>query len=283
MAKLDRLGWAAGIAITVYGVRVGVRVNDASVLSRLEASLPPTWKPVSSPRVDILYSLVVGGAGSRPGLRRFSLLYANAGRVARSLDRQDVVDAFESSVHLHVAEVAPRRLFVHSGVVGWQGRAILMPGRSHSGKSTLVAALVHAGAAYYSDEYAVLDERGRVHPYPKPLSLRNGPGGRAIRHPVEAPGGGTASRPLPVGLVVVSRYRAGAVWRPRRLSAGYGILALLANTVSARRQPAAALAVLPRVAVHAVMIKGARGEASELAPRLLTYLEKSCSRGKVAR
>jgi hypothetical protein len=203
--------------------------------------------------------------------------------VARSLSREDVVDAFESSVHLHVAEVAPRRVFVHAGVVGWQGQALLMPGRSHSGKSTLVAALVRVGATYYSDEYAVLDERGLVHPYPLPLSLRAGPGARAIRHPVETLGGGTASKPLPIGLVVVSRYKAGAIWRPRRLSAGHGILALLANTVSARRQPAMALGTLPRVVAHAVMIKGARGEAREVAPRLLTCLEKSCSHGEVVR
>jgi hypothetical protein len=31
-----------------------------------------------------------------------------------------------------------------------------------------VAELVRAGATYYSDEFAVLDSRGRVHPFPRP-------------------------------------------------------------------------------------------------------------------
>jgi hypothetical protein len=283
MEKLDRLGWAAGFAFTAYGVRVGFRVNEPISLQRIETSLPPAWKPSSSPRVDILYSLIVGGVGSRPGVRRFNLLYANAGRLARSLDLEEVFDAFESYLHLHIAEAAPRRLFVHAGVVGWQGEAILAPGRSHSGKSTLVAALVRAGATYYSDEYAVLDERGRVHPFPKPLSLRNGPGTNATRCTIETLGGRVGGKPLPVGLVVVSQYKAGAVWRPRRLSAGHGVLALLANTVSARRQPAVALGTLQRVAAHAAVIKGGRGEASDVAPRLLNYLEKSCSHGDVSR
>lgn len=233
--------------------------------------------------MDILYSVVVGGAGSRPGVRRFNLLYANALRVARSLDLGEVIDAFEANVHLHIAEAAPRRRFVHAGVVGWRGEAILIPGRSHSGKSTLVAALVAAGATYYSDEYAVLDERGRVHPYPKPLSLRANPGGKATWHPVETLGWSAGSTPLPIGLVVVSQYKAGAVWRPRRLSTGHRVLALLANTVSACRQPAVALATLQRVAANAVILKGGRGEASAVTPRLLKYLEKSCNHGDIPR
>ncbi|MGH8067683.1 MAG: hypothetical protein ACRERE_21135 [Candidatus Entotheonellia bacterium] len=273
MEKLDRLGWAAGFAIRAYGVRVGIRMNDPSVLERLEAHLPPAWKPASSPRVDILYSLVVGGSGARPGVRRFNLLYANATRLVRSLDLNEVFDPLESYLHLHIAEASSQRVFVHAGVVGWHGQAIIIPGRSHSGKSTLVAAMVRAGAAYYSDEYAVLDGRGRVHPYAKPLSLREGEGRKPARYTAEALGGSTGGKPLPVGLVVVSEYKSGTTWRPRHLSAGRGVLALLANTVSARRQPVTALATLQRVAACARVIKGERGEASEIAPSLLRYLE----------
>src|ERR671929_229610 len=114
MAKIDRLGWAAGLSLISYGVRVGVRVN-------------------------------------------------------------------------------------HAGVVGWQGRAILIPGRSFSGKSTLVAALVRAGATYYSDEFAVLDERGRVHPFPKKLSMRLEGSARPRFAPVEELGGRRGTTPLRVG------------------------------------------------------------------------------------
>src|SRR5260370_20995260 len=84
-----------------------------------------------------------------------------------------MLDAFESHVQLTVAEYAPRRVFVHAGVVGWKNRAILIPGLSHSGKTTLVDQLIRAGATYYSDEYAVLDERGRVHPYARALGMRS--------------------------------------------------------------------------------------------------------------
>lgn len=273
MEKIDRLGWAAGLAFTAFGVRVGIRVNDPHVLPRVEAQLPPTWRPSVSPHVECLYSLLVGGLAPRPNVRRFNLLYGNASRLARSLDLDEIFEALESHLQLYIAEAARRRVFVHAGAVGWRGRAIIVPGRSHSGKSTLVAAMVRAGAAYYSDEYAVLDGRGRVHPYPKPLSVRDSAGGKAARCRVEALGGHAGVKPLPVGLVIVSQYKPGTAWRPRHLSPGYGVLALLANTVSARRQPATALTTLQQVATGATVIKGGRGEADEVAPLLLRYLE----------
>jgi hypothetical protein len=255
-------------------VRVGIRVNDPNILLRLTAYLPPGWRTVTSPHVDYLFSLLIGGSGPRSSLRRFNLLYGDVSRLARSLDVEAIFAAFESHLQLYIAETARRHVFVHAGVVGWRGRAILVPGHSHSGKSTLVAAMVRAGAVYYSDEYAVLDAKGLVHPYPKPLSLRDQHTGKATRWQAEALGGRTGTQPLPVGLVIVSTYRPGAAWRPRRLSPGHGVLALLANTVSARRQPAVVLPTLRRAAAQATMLKGGRGEAEEVAPRLFRYLEQ---------
>src|SRR6185295_10176403 len=172
MAKIDRLGWAAGLAFISYGARIGIRVTDPAVMERLLPYLPPGWKPAASPVVDYLCSLRVGGNAARSGLRHFHLLYRNAAVVARSLALEEVCDALESHLRFGVAINTRRRLFVHAGVVGWHGRAIVIPGRSMSGKTTLVTALVRAGATYYSDEYAVFDMHGRVHPFPKPLSIR---------------------------------------------------------------------------------------------------------------
>ena len=200
------------------------------------------------------------------------MLSVDGQRLAEGDDLDRVCDVLESDLQLYIAEMAPNRVFVHAGVVGWRGKAIAMPGRSRSGKTTLVAALVRAGATYYSDEYAVLDEQGRVHPYAEDLSIRQDNGERPRKCPVEALGGQRGTTPLPVGVVVLSEYQPGAVWHPRVLSAGSGALALLAHTVSARRQPDAALAALREIVVHAVVLEGVRGEASATAPALLDLL-----------
>lgn len=269
MERLDRLGWAAGISFTAYGVRVGVRVNEPRALTRLYEHFPPTWKPSPSPLVERLYSVIVGGAETNSYLRRFNLLYADAARLARTRDEEQVLQAFDADLQLYVAEAARRRVFVHAGVVGWQSKAIVIPGKTLSGKTTLVAELVRAGATYYSDEYAVLDYRGRVHPYLSALSLRSAPNAKPQHHRIEALGGIAGDQPLPVGLIIVSEYRAGARWRPQQLSAGQGALELLAHTVSARRQPERVLATLGNAVANAVALKSVRGEAREVAQAIL--------------
>jgi hypothetical protein len=270
MEKIDRLGWAARMTIDAYGVRVGIRVNNSEVIDSLPDLLPPHAKCASSRQFERLYSLAVGGAGPNPNIRRFNVLYANTARIARTMDLAEAFEALESDLQLYVAEHARNRVFVHAGVVGWRGSAVIIPGASFTGKSTLVAALVRAGATYYSDEYAIFDRRGRVHPYPKPLSIRSGghaPHGRFW--PEELGGGCTGVQPLPVGSVVVTRYRSGARWRPRTLSSGQAVIALLAHTVSARRRPQQALTILSRAVSQAGARKGARGDAEEMIASLL--------------
>jgi hypothetical protein len=276
MKKIDRLGWAAGISFTSHGVLIGVRVNNAEALTLLQDYFPPGWKPSSSKIVERLYSFVLGNNGEEQprGVRRFNLLYRDIGRLARTRNLEDALALFESDLQLHVATEAPRRVFVHAGVVGWKGQAILVPGRSYSGKTTLIAGLIKAGAIYYSDEYAVLDARGRVHPYPRPLQIREGATGKQKRHRVETLGGRAGSKPLPVKLVLVSRYKPGAKWRPRELSDGQGVLELLNQTVSARRQPHKAFAVLQQVATQALILKGVRGEAEEMIASIFKYLDE---------
>ncbi len=156
----------------------------------------------------------------------------------------------------------------------WRGRAILVPGTSFSGKTTVVAAMVRAGASYYSDEYAVLDSRGRVHPYARPLLVREGDAGLPRQVRVEEIGGRAGHKPLPIGLVVDSPYKPGSTWRPPQLlSPGRGVMALLAHTVPARLRPQFALATLKSVVHHVPVLKGPRGEAEDVAASVLRELE----------
>jgi hypothetical protein len=222
-----------------------------------------------------LYSLLVNKGEPRTGLRHFHLLYADSQVIGRATSLDSIFETFESNLQLHVAENARRRTFLHAGVVGWRGRAVVIPGRSFTGKTTLVQELVRAGATYYSDEYAVLDARGLVHPYPKPLGIRSEGSTTQTKQWADSLGGRTGVKPLPVGLILLSRYKPGATWQPRRLSAGEGALALFANAVPARRQPGRTLAALRPLVLRAQMLKGQRGEAAEIVQTVLDRVETS--------
>jgi len=195
---------------------------------------------------------------------------------ARGLSHGQALDVLESELQLSVARLARPEVFVHAGVVAVDGRAILIPGRSGAGKTTLVRALVEAGATYYSDEYAVLDREGRVHPYARRPSVRVRAGGKE-RHPVPRTRGRGA---VPVSLVVETRYRVKARWTPLALSPGEIVLALLANTVPARERPAEVLAVLARAAESARGIRSDRGGAARTAKILIALVRELVPRAR---
>jgi hypothetical protein len=234
-----------------FGVRLKLRADDAGMLRELLARMPRPWKRSRSKKVDRVFTIAAGTS---------------------KLARRAALDSFEVDAKMFVAERAPRRVFVHAGVVGWRGRALLVPGSSMSGKSTLIAALVRAGARYYSDEYAVLDNRGRVHPYPRELALRDPATWRQQPHSISALGGRSGLRPLTVGAVIVTRYHKGRLWHPRKLTPGEGVLALLAHTVSAQRNPARAMATLRQAVAGAMLLESVRGDAAATARILLDMM-----------
>jgi hypothetical protein len=180
-----------------------------------------------------------------------------------------------SDLELWVAEHARRHVFVHAGCVVLDGRAILMPGRSMSGKTSLTAALIRAGASYWSDEYAVLDSRGTVRPYPRRLAIRPYDGGPPHRVTAADIGSPTGHGPRPVRLVVVLRYDAAGGWDVHPVTRGQAVLQLLDNTIPARSRPRAVLAALDRATEHARCLAGTRGDAEEAAAIIVGELRNS--------
>ena len=169
---------------------------------------------------------------------------------------------------MYIALHAPNHVFVHAGVVGVEDRAIVLPGRSFAGKTTFVAALVKAGADW-SDEYAVLDADGLVHPYPKPLSVRINGTRETDEQPVESLGG-RAGEPLPVAVIAFTSYRPGADWALSARTAGEGAVKLLEHSIAARSRPEQVLAAVRRAATDAMVFEGERGDAGPVASALLS-------------
>ena len=248
-----------------YGLRIGIRATDRRVLEAL-GSAPTAGlhaSPGSSPFVDRLYCIVSGAPQDR--VRRFSLAYADLGLIARSIDEDAVIAFVRSDIERAIAERARTRVFVHAGVVGWRGGAIVIPGATHSGKTSLVRALVRAGAVYYSDEYAVLDDLGRVHPFARPLAPRGDDDLPTATASTQIEG----RRPLPISHVVATRFIAGAEWRPQFLTRAETFMALLRNTVAVRSVPDRAMRALQASVATASGHESARGDAAATARALL--------------
>jgi hypothetical protein len=273
MEKLNRLVWAAGLSFNAFGVRIGVRASTEELLQCVIAHLPAGWSPEKSKKVERLYSVIGANAGPRSSVRPFSFLYGDAQQLARSLSQENLYEALEADIEVYLAQASSQRLFVHAGVVAWGGGVIVIPGRSQSGKTTLVRAFLNAGAIYYSDEYAVFDTYGRVYPFPRSLSIR-GEDNQTSRVSAERLGSSTGSKPLPVSMITLTSYQAGAQWKPRVLSPGRGALGLLVNTPIAQNEPQRTLAILGKVAKRGPVLESTRGEASETVASILRFMEK---------
>src|SRR5713101_2580612 len=272
MEKLDRLDWAEGLLLSSFGVRAGVRVSVSGVLPQVLPLLPPGWKKSQKVIVQRLYSLVVARDCERAGVRRLHVLYADSTPIARGAALDQVLAALETDLHRYTAEAASDMTFLHAGVVGWQGRAILVPGRSLSGKTTLVREMLRLGATYYSDEFAVVDDSGNVHPFARPLGIREDSTFAQTKYTAETLGATSGVKPLPLGAVVLCKYQAGARWKPAPLSHGRGALELMANSIAVRNQPQRTLQRIQKLVAGTVFVKGTRGEAHESAPSILNLL-----------
>jgi hypothetical protein len=270
--RMERLAWRGVARFVSHGVRIGVRSNDPELIEQLPSLLPPGSRHEPSPIVEEIFSVWVK-QGARRGERRVRL-YGGTTRLGEWRELSRALPALESALRLRVAEASPEHIFVHAGVVAWRGRAILVPGRSRSGKTTLVAELLKAGAGYLSDEFAPLDHEGRVHPFAKPLTIRTGGCDlHARRCRAEDLGGSVCQQALPVALVAFAEHRKDASWRPTTLTHGQGVLEMLAHTVPARLRPEAALETLARALARATLLRGVRGEAEVTARLLIDMLE----------
>ena len=105
MDKLYRLVRAGGFCFQVFGVRIGVRVDDSAFLGRIENCLPPGWSLQGSTTSKRLYSFVVNGRVPRPGVRRYHFLYCNSQNLARTLDEEELLETFEADLNAYVAKL----------------------------------------------------------------------------------------------------------------------------------------------------------------------------------
>tara|TARA_R110002110_G_scaffold414864_2_gene646214 strand:- start:3947 stop:4741 length:795 start_codon:yes stop_codon:yes gene_type:complete len=252
---------------TIGGARIGFDFSAdavACIVARLEFARPL----LTDDEPTLLYRSGRGRAGRRVFERHDSLRAESIEQIGTTID--DVVDDLHLSIALHATE----GVFVHAGVVAWNEMAIILPGRSRAGKSTLVHELVRAGATYLSDEYARISSTGEIAPYPRPIQLRTSTGRRLVDpHTL----GRVAERPYPPGVTVFTRHLAGAAFSPAPVPPAQAALELFDNTVVADVSPGAATRAVATVASATLAVRSDRDEASAVAEAILMLADRKVS------
>lgn len=255
--------------MSVFGHRIAVWTDTRSVRTHLDRYLLP-WLPRSAP------------GESAPGLtfrvsrsqssRAFDA-YAGDDLIAAGARLPAIFELLQCRIDERVARSQPGLATVHAGVVAWKGRAALLAGSSQSGKTTLVRELLKKGAVYYSDEYAFLDAEGQVHPYPRPLMLRNGRG-RCPTLP-SAWNAPSAESPAPVRLIFFLDWRRAGRWDVRQIPQSEALLLLLQNAPQEMAEFPEIVGLLRTAVGSANCYAGVRGEARSAAARVIELLADS--------
>lgn len=256
-----------GVTVAVFGLAIQLRASSSRLLAQLTDLLPEGWASAEGLVPDRRYHL---RQDADDGGGRFSLWIDDRMLLGNKvLDYS--LDCFESDLQIFLGDRCPDRVFIHAGVVGWNDRAIVLPGPSHAGKSTLVAEFLRRGASYYSDEFAVVRPNGWIDPYRRKLSLRRS-GERPLRLAGSELGGMPTDGPVDPALIVFAEYRSGMSWEPELLPPGRTVLELMKNCLCARRRPEAAIDLLTRIACKTPALRGVRGEAEATVDRLIHEL-----------
>lgn len=252
------------ISFSAFGVSVEVTV-PARLAEPARALLPPgaTFDRAGDRLAEL-----------RVDERDGTLHLSTDGRpVGDTADEEFALGLLDAQIRAQIALLAPEHIFVHAGVVAVHGRAAVLPGFTFAGKTTLTRALLEAGAVYYSDEFAVIDAAGLVHPYPKPLSIRHeSDNGRTTETPATGLGAQVGREPVPIGLIAIITFRPGATLDPQPIGLGPALLALLGHTIPARTRPRQSLGALKAAVQGARAWKGERGEAEAAAQMIIAQM-----------
>lgn len=265
------------ISFQSFGVKIGVRADSSELVSAVKNDLgiinPGGFEIIDDAQIGHLFEI-------KPEKNNSIEVFKDGELLTLWEPDRDILPYLQSQLRLTVAEYAESKVFLHAGAVSWNGKAILLPAKSFSGKSTLVAELVKRGALYYSDDFAVLDEEGFLHPFHRQISLRGFEDKyKQVDFTVESLGGKASHEPIPVGIVLITEYKDGKKnpknWKPQVLSEGRGIMEILSHTIPIRYNPKFSLEVLNKVSKRAIICKSQRGDASDFASLLLNFFESN--------
>jgi len=262
----------SGNELTVHslGTTLNVSLPDQDFYGEFQAALPAYWKTVEASDASLCLQIVEckSGTTATPTYE----LRIDGVTAAPDLSRAVASNLLLEKLDYYLGEFSKKFAFIHAGVVRWQGEAILLPGRSHAGKTTLTAALVQAGADYISDDLAVIGPGASVQLLSQPIRLRADVAGgfdlSTTRHRPDL----LETDQAPIAGIVFLQYCADRNLRLQTLSKGETTQHLLANSMNARHQPQLVMQYCAAAAQRAWCVQGVRRDAAQAADYILNHV-----------
>lgn len=267
--KLNENDWKSKIGFEFHGLKIGVRLDDSVSVENLRKFFPPGSREILYDETERSFSLITDQNNS---LRGFyvevggEILLAQGFEKFDGTDIEAVMEALESKILLALTLIAPPKMFFfHAGAFLFKGVGVIIPGRTHAGKTTLVTEFIKNGAEYYSDDCALIDAEGFLHPYPVLLGVR----GENERNYLKAEefGAKTGVAPIKVEYILFTEYSLNAVWNPLPVKPAQAAFRMLENVFygeAVRRQPSETLEFLKNLTSRVKAFESFRSDTSSV-------------------
>ena len=255
--------------LSAFGAVVEIISPDREIFEQCAATLPGYWLRTRDGQADVCFG--IEAPHHEPERERHFLFRENGDLLGGPITETQVRQRLARRMDYYLGAYARDCAFLHAGIVCHEGRAILLPGISHAGKSTLTAALVRAGAQYVSDDIAVIDRAGRAYFLSRAINLRED-----VADALDLPSAHMENLhegTVPVNAIMLLNYRKNkAVLDMRPLSKGETILRLIANSMNGRHEPETVIRCCTAAVSQAICCEGVRGEAETVAPLILSFV-----------
>jgi len=156
------------LSLAVFGRGVRIQIGDPVIGSLLWANYGEMQGALDS--VDLHYDV-----GRRRLTGSFFISRRNQKRLIAKNDGEFLY-LFERDLSVQMQGLRRDLCFVHSAVLEFRNRGLMLVGTNRSGKSTTTWGLLHHGFRYLSEDLGAINPRTlQVYPYPRALWLRRNP------------------------------------------------------------------------------------------------------------
>lgn len=259
--SFNNIAWKDKFRLECYGAKINVQTDDKCLRKHLSEYLPVIKQREYEENLSDTVSFI---ANRDKGVNGMYFNEEPAMPVEKISD--NLFEAAAEKILMIMATISlPSKIYIHAGALVWKGFGILVPGTSRAGKTTLVKEFITAGADYYSDDCIILDEKCRMLPFPRALSIRT-KNGKIFRE-ANYFGAKNGVDKVKVNLIVFSQFQENAVWKPQKLSSGESVLKLMDNIYyrsSVGNAPTEIFRTLANLTKSADLFGGVRGEASQV-------------------
>jgi hypothetical protein len=275
--QLENAVWEESLTCMCYEYTIAIKSSKLGYLELLKQKMPDNFELIESEILLPHFSIFLAETSEH------NLVFYFFDKLYPKLSFRNGETTFEKNFQflielLGAFHAARNEKFVilHAGAVSYNGVGIIFPADSYSGKSSLTAEFVKQGATYFSDEYAIISKDGRLHPFSKPISIREPGGWTQTDVDVASFGGESAKQAVDIGYVLFTKFRKYARWRPKTISRARAVFDMLPHSINGKNNPEFTIQVLQNAIKTAKVLESSRGESRRFVKKFLKSFTIDC-------